>query len=147
MRLVERISDLDGNRQRVVEGERPFLESRRERFAIEVRHDQIVRAIDDPDVVDTADVRMVKRGDSARLALETCPQVRIACERTAQNLDRNRAIESRVAGFVDLAHPAITQRGDDFIGTEPGAGREGHETPCWISVRWGLYVPEALPLV
>ena len=70
MRLVERVGDLGRDRQRLVERERPFLEPRGQRLALEMRHDKEERAIDAADIVDAADVRMVQRGDGARLALE-----------------------------------------------------------------------------
>ena len=42
-----------------------------------------------------------------------------------QHLDRDGAIEPRVARFVDLAHAARAEGGEDFIRTESGAGAEG----------------------
>ena len=91
-----------------------------------MRHDQVVRAIDGADVVDAADVGMVERRDRAGLALEACPQIGIAANVTRQDLDRDRTVQPRVAGFVDLAHPAGAERADDFIRTEPCARVEGH---------------------
>ena len=49
------------------------------------------------DVVDAADVRMVERRDGPRLALEACAQVGVASKSARQDLDRDGAIESRVA--------------------------------------------------
>jgi hypothetical protein len=43
-----------------------------------------------------------------------------------QDFDRDRAIETGVAGFVDLAHPAGPDGREDFIRAEAHAGREGH---------------------
>ena len=110
MRLVERVGDLGGDLQRLVERKRPFLEARGQRLAVEMRHDEVVRAVDVPDVVDAADVRMVQRGDGPRLAFETRAQIGIAGDVTRQDLDRDGAIEARVAGLVDLAHPACAKR-------------------------------------
>ena len=121
MRLVERVGDLDGDLQRLVERERPFLEARGQRLALEMRHDQVVRAIDAADVVDAADVGMVQRGDRPGLALEACPRIGIAGDVARQDLDGDRAIEARVAGLVDLAHPAGAERRGDLIRAEPGA--------------------------
>ena len=39
-----------------------------------------------------------------------------------QDLDRDRAIQTRIDGFVDLAHPARAEQGGDFIWAEAGAG-------------------------
>ena len=70
MRFVERVGNLGSNLQRLIERQRPFLEARGERLALEMRHDQVVRAVDAANVVDAADVRMVQRGDRPGLALE-----------------------------------------------------------------------------
>src|SRR3954452_14364933 len=61
-----------------------------------------------------------------RLTLETDLQLCVVGERRRQNLDGDAAIEPRVARFVDLPHPARTNRRDDFIGTEAAAGRYLH---------------------
>ena len=58
------------------------------------------------DVVERADVRMIERRDRARLALEALAQLRVGRERRRQDLDRDRAVEPRVAGAVDFAHAA-----------------------------------------
>ena len=72
------------------------------------------------DVVHTADVRIVEGGDSARFSFETRTQVGIAGNLTRQHLDRDRAIEARVPGFVDLTHPACSQGGDDLVRARGG---------------------------
>ena len=92
--------------QRLVERQRTFLEPRGQRLAFEMLHHEVVRCRRAADVVDAADVGMVERGDGARLALEACPQVRIVSDVARQDLDRDRAIEARVARLVDLAHAA-----------------------------------------
>ena len=61
VRGIQRIGNLDGVLQRLIERQRPF-----ERLALDVLHHQVVRA----DVVELADVGMIQRGDRARLALE-----------------------------------------------------------------------------
>ena len=71
MRLVEGVGDFGRELQRLVERERPFLEARRQRLTLQVRHDEKVRAIDAANVVNAADVRMVQCRDSASFALET----------------------------------------------------------------------------
>ena len=91
-----------------------------------MRHDQVVRAIHAADVVNTADVRMVQRGDRPRLALEARPRLGVAGEFTSEDLDGNSAIKASIAGFVDLARAAGAKRGDHLIGAESNAGVEGH---------------------
>jgi hypothetical protein len=69
---------------------------------------------------------MVQRGDRPSLALEACLRIEIVSAVSRQDLDRDRAVEACVAGFVDLGHPACAERAQDFIRTEPRAGIEGH---------------------
>ena len=80
---------------------------------------------------------MVERGDRPRLALETRPQIGVAGGFTREDFDGNRAIETSVVGFVDLAHAAGAQRADDFIRTEPDSGVEGHARLSLL----GLFAP------
>ena len=125
VRLVERVGDLDRDLQRLVERQRPFLEARGQRLAVEMRHDQVVRAIDAADVVDAADVGMVQGRDGASLALEAGPHIGIASDVARQDLDRDRAIEPRVAGPVDLAHAARADLGRISYGPRRVPGVRG----------------------
>ena len=59
---------------------------------------------------------MVQRGDRASFLLETRRVLAL------QPLDRDDTIETRVAGFLHLAHAAGAERRDDFIRTETRAG-------------------------
>jgi hypothetical protein len=49
---------------------------------------------------------MIQCGDGTRLPLEALARVGVVGEVRGQDLDRHGAIESRVARFADLAHPA-----------------------------------------
>ena len=79
-----------------------------------------------PDVVQRADVRMVERRDGARFALEALAELGIGGECVGQDLDRDDAIEPRVARLVDLAHAAGADEREDFVGAEAGAGGQSH---------------------
>ena len=81
------------------------------------------------DVIERADVRMIEARDRSRFALEPLRNADSKHVRR-ENLDRDRAIEPRVARLVDLAHAARAERREDFVGAEavPGAsviGRAG----------------------
>jgi hypothetical protein len=67
-------------------------------------------------------MRMMERRESLRLALETLSQVRIGRDVLGKNFDRNRALEPRVGGFVNLSHTAGPDRTGDRVGAEPCAG-------------------------
>ncbi len=113
VRLVERVGNLDRVLERVIEREWSLRQSLGQRLAVEVLHHQEVhrlpgagRRVLAPDVVQRADVWMIQCGDGARLTLEALARLGVVGEARGQDLDRHRAIESRVARFVDLAHPA-----------------------------------------
>ena len=78
------------------------------------------------DVVERADVRVRQLRDGLRLALEALPRVGRRGDLGRQNLDGDDAIEARVAGFVDLAHPARADGRLNLIGPETCSGREPH---------------------
>src|SRR6476661_6566811 len=67
-----------------------------------------------------ADVGMVQRGDSAGFALEAL------AEALGGDFDGDLAAQARVAGAVNLAHPALADARQDFIGAEFVADRTPH---------------------
>ena len=73
-------------------------------------------------VIERTDVRMIELRDRPRFAVESFAELRIARERRRQDLDRDKAIESRVPRLVDLAHPAGAEGGLDFVRSKPSAG-------------------------
>jgi hypothetical protein len=125
VRRLQRVGDLqaqpNGRRRRVGSAQLAPVD--------ELQH-EIVRA----DVVDLADVRMVHGRDRARLLLKALLPVRIAGQRGGQDFDGNVALQARIARAIDVAHPAGTERGDDFVRSETSAGREVH-APCYRGPR------------
>ncbi len=82
---------------------------------------------------------MVQRGDRARLALEALAESADAWS----YLDRDRAIEPRVARLVDLAHATGADRREDLVGAEPRTsskhgGRRNHTLRPLTRVALGL---------
>ena len=68
------------------------------------------------------DVGVVGRGQRLRLTREPRQTIRIAREELRQHLDGDVAAEPRIFRAEHLAHAARTERGDDLVGTEAGAG-------------------------
>jgi len=126
MRGVERAADLNRQPQRVGYGQGPLLETCGQRLAVEELHHQELDVSLAADIMNRADVRVVERGDRARFLLEAKTQVGIAGQRSRHHLDRHGAIETGVARFVDLAHPARPEGSHDFVGAEAGSGRQRH---------------------
>ena len=77
------------------------------------------------DVVEGADVRMIQRADRACLLLDGVA-VLPPGRGTRHDLDRDRAIDSRVARPVNLPHAAGADGRDNPIGTERLASVQWH---------------------
>jgi len=86
-----------------------------ERFAVDELQHQELRRSRFFKTVDCADVRMIQRGEELRLALEARHALGIGDEELRQDLDGDVATELRVARFIDFAHPARAERGEDVV--------------------------------
>ena len=78
-------------------------------------------------VVQRADVRVGEGGDGAGLALEARAALGVVAQFSRENLDRDRAIEARVAGLVDFAHPPGADQPEDLVGAKARARSQGHD--------------------
>ena len=79
-------------------------------------------------IVEHADVRVVQAGDGLGFALKARLDLRVTSDLRGQNLDRDLAIESNVAGAVDLAHATFSEFPGDFVISE-GATNQRVHTP------------------
>jgi hypothetical protein len=69
---------------------------------------------------------MIELWDRAGFTVEPLAELGIGSECVGQDLDRDGAIQARVAGLVDLAHPTCAKGGGDLVRSEPGSGSQGH---------------------
>ena len=74
---------------------------------------------------------MIQRRERLRFALEAGEPLGVAGERVGQDLDRDVAIQLRVARAIDLAHAAGPKGGEDLVRAEANAGQEGQRL-VWI---------------
>ena len=93
-RDLDRLTDRFGRRNRTTQ-----------RLAVDVFEHEIAW----PDVVQLADVRMVQGRDRTRFVFESAQAIRVIGHRRGENLDGDVAIETRIAGAVDFAHPASAE--------------------------------------
>ena len=98
---------------------------RRDRTAQWLAVDVLEHEIAWADVVQLADVRMVQGRDRPRFMFESAQAIRVMGHWRGENFDGDVAIEARIAGSVDLAHPARAKERDDFVRAEPRAGSQG----------------------
>src|SRR5262249_61631078 len=68
--------------------------------------------------VNRADVRMIQRGEHARLARETGTTLRIRREMRGQELEGDVTTQLAVVRTKHLAHATGAERRDDPVGTE-----------------------------
>ena len=119
---AERTGQRHGDLEHPAERHAPQRNHFRERLAGHQFHRQERQAGGLFDRVDRDDVRVVESGHSQRFLLEAVAAFVIV---DLQRLDRDVAVESRVAGAVDIAHPARADLRDDFVRAEARAGDEG----------------------
>src|SRR3981081_1837141 len=86
---------------------------------------------------------MVQGSGGKSLLLKAAQAVGVRRERWRQNLDRHLTFETRVAGTIDLAHPASAKEGGNLIRPELRSGGQIH---AWArlslrgkSCRWLRY--------
>ena len=113
--LSSALGYLNRDRERPIERQRASCEPLGQRLALEILHDQEVNPVLAADVMERADVRMIQRGDGARLTLEALASLGIVGDLRRQDLDRHVPTEPGVAGAVDLAHPARAEPRVDLI--------------------------------
>jgi hypothetical protein len=126
MRSGKSFGDGDADLENLVHGQCAFAQALGESFSFKKLHDQEIGAILAADVVELTNVGMVQRRDGASLTLHTQLEFRGSGKVRSKNLDGDDTVETRVAGTVDFAHAARAEGADDLVGTELGAGAQGH---------------------
>ena len=77
MSRFEGFGDLLGDRQRVIDGDRPLRDAVGKRRPLDQLHDQSGGAVRSFQAIDRRDVGMIERSENFRLALEACQPLRI----------------------------------------------------------------------
>ncbi len=117
MRLVEGVGDLDGERQRLLEGEASGLQPLRQCGALEALHHEIVDGLVRPDVVHVQiwgwfrlpACALPARGAAAVPDRRPAPQAA---------LDDDGPAEAGIGRAIHLAHAAFAQLAEDSIRTK-----------------------------
>ena len=128
----ERVRDLPGDWNRFIERNRTPRDAIGKRRSLDELHRQRERASGLLDAENVGDVRMVERGKDFGFALKTREPVGIGRDRRRQDFDRNLALQIRVGRAIHLAHPACSERAEDFVRSEARAWRHrvGLERRC-----------------
>ncbi len=77
MRLVQRIGDLDGDFQSLLEGKRLSFQPFHDRLTLDEFHHEKIDLLRVADVIQRADMWMIQRGDRLGLAVEPGLRVRV----------------------------------------------------------------------
>ena len=126
MRMVQGIGDLDRDAKSLTDRERTPAQALGQRLPFQVLHDDEVDAIVFADVVEGADVRVAQPRRRFRFALEALTASRAVEHMLRQDLDCDRAAQSRVLGAIDLAHSARSKQGLNLVRSKACSGRERH---------------------
>jgi hypothetical protein len=119
-RYLDAVFDGFPNRKRA--GGQPLAQ----RFPFEQLRHGVGDAVVHADVEDGEDIGMRQGRDGPGLALEPRAPVGIAREERRKDLHGDIALQARVAGLVDLAHPACPDGRGDLIGAEAQSRRQRH---------------------
>ena len=122
MACFERLRDLLRDRDGLIDRDRTLLDPLRQCRTFDQFQDQSVLL----KAVNARDIRMVQRREELRFSLESRDALFIGGELVRQHLDGYVAVELRVASAIDLAHPTLADRGDDFVGAEVRSNFERH---------------------
>jgi hypothetical protein len=69
---------------------------------------------------------MIQRREHLRLTLKAGEAVVVSSDVRRQHLDGNIAVQTAIAGAIDLSHPAAPNQRQDLVSAEAGAGTDGH---------------------
>ena len=128
--LLERLGDLPGDHDGLVDRQRPALQALREVLALGQLHDEEVglRAVVEGHALEPVQVRdagVVEGGQDLRLPLEAGEPVGVGGEGRGEELQRDVAPEPRVGRAPHLAHAPGAEGGEDLVGSQSTAGGEG----------------------
>ena len=126
IRFLEALADVDSVLQHLLRRQRSFHQAIAQGLAVEEFHDQEIRPILVADVMQGTDIGVVQRRNSPRFALEALLGLEIRRKMRRQDLDRDGAIQARVARTIHLTHAACAKRRLNFIGSEFRARGQGH---------------------
>src|SRR5688500_4337728 len=132
VRLLEGLGNLPRDHQRFINWQGALRHSVSERRPLDELENERHRPIRFLEAVNAADIRMIQRGKRSRLTLEPRGAFRVGNEQVRQDLDRDVAIELRIAGSIHLAHPARAYPRDLTMSIGPGARLGPYEVAAQI---------------
>jgi hypothetical protein len=130
VRRFERRGDLSSNRERLVHGYRARRNPVRKRWTVQEFQDERRDAVDSLESVYARDVRMLERGEDARLALEAKQHPGIRIPVISDDLQRHLALQPGVERTVNVGRRAAADDRSHLVRTDTSARAESHY-PRW----------------
>ena len=127
VRGLQRLRNLLGNGQRLIQRDRPFGDPVGEGRAFHQLQDQRLGVFALLDAVDLRNVRVVQAGEHLRFPLEPGEPIRVSGEGVGQDLQRDVTAQLGVGGAIDLAHPAFADEGGHVVMAEATTWTQGHQ--------------------
>ncbi len=118
MRGLDPGGDLHRQLQRFVQRQGTAVEPVGERLALDVFQNEIPGPVLLLDAVDAGEVDVAQRGERLRLALEALQANGVLGEMLGELLDRDVAVQPRVAGEMHDTHAAAADFPDDLVGAD-----------------------------
>jgi hypothetical protein len=112
---IQRVGDLDGQWQQLVEFHCPPINRMLERLSFQKLHGDEGAVVLLADVVNRANIRMIQGRSGLRFALKSGQRLPIPGNFCGKELERHEATQPRILGFVDDTHPATPEFFQDAI--------------------------------
>src|ERR1700730_10104312 len=100
MRSLKSTRNLNRDRKRLLQGKRSLRQPRGQRVSFEILHYQVIDAVLMTDVVEDANMGMIRAGDGFRFAFEPLPKLGVPGKVRGQNLDSNGSIQTRIFSAI-----------------------------------------------
>jgi hypothetical protein len=126
MRRLQRIDDLSGDGQRLLDRNRADHNAVSECQPFDQLHRKRRAAIAAVDAVDLRDVLVIERGQHFGLSLKSCQTASVANKGRGEHLQSDIAFQVEISGAVDLAHAARADEADDFVRPEASTAGNRH---------------------
>jgi len=130
MRPLDGVGNLNGVTQKLIDRQRAAGQPLRQRLTLQVLHPQEIDAVILTDVVESADMRMIQRGDGAGFALkprdQAGPLFRALPQIRAEHLESDGAIQTAISRAVHFAHTAGAKQSGDFVRPQSGSVGKRH---------------------
>ena len=141
VRGIERVGNLDAQRQRGFNLQRPRSDAVPQRHPVEKLHGDERLAVLLADVINCADVGVIQCGRSLGFALEAGEGLRVAGNVLGQELEGDKTMKPCVLGLVDNSHATAAQSLDDAVVRD---GLADHSGDAWFSARFILRIGHPL---